>query len=308
MKSKAKEIIKDCGVGIGIGCAVIIPGVSAGTIAVITNTFKKIVNAVDNLFSKKFWKSLLTLLPFGLVGVLTVALLIKPMSIALDKCLFAIMALFAGFILGSLPGVNDEIASEKRAKHSYFLGIAGFLVTAFIGVASLIFDFSSSINSLFLSNGFPLYLILIAVGIIGSLGLIVPGLSGSAILLVIGFYQPVISIGEKVISFGPDFWKESSLLATFAFGVLIGFIIFSKLMNKLLTKHKISFYMTIIGLITGSLLSLFINSNIFNYINNGNFKTLDSILTPILLTVGFIIAYILVELNRSKKNKTKTRK
>ena len=66
MSSKVKEVIKDGVVGIGIGTAIIIPGISGGTIALITGVFKKIVNAVDDLFTKRFWKNLLITLD-GLV-------------------------------------------------------------------------------------------------------------------------------------------------------------------------------------------------------------------------------------------------
>ena len=57
MENKAKEVIKDGIVGLGIGTAIIIPGISGGTIALITGPFRRIVNAVDKLFSKMFVKN-----------------------------------------------------------------------------------------------------------------------------------------------------------------------------------------------------------------------------------------------------------
>ena len=64
---KLNTILRDGAVGLGIGCAIIIPGISGGTIALITGAFKKIVDAVDGLLSKGFWKDLLILLPFSLM-------------------------------------------------------------------------------------------------------------------------------------------------------------------------------------------------------------------------------------------------
>ena len=60
MSKRFNEVLKDGAVGLGIGCAIIIPGISGGTIALITGAFKKIVDAVDDLFSKRFWKNLKT--------------------------------------------------------------------------------------------------------------------------------------------------------------------------------------------------------------------------------------------------------
>lgn len=303
MKKKITSLIKDSAVGVGIGCAVIIPGISAGTIAIVTKTFKKIVDAVDNLFTNNFLRSLLTLLPFGIFGVATVALLIKPLGIAMSACLFAILALFAGFISGSLPGVVDEVRDDKVKAKNIVLLIVGFLAASIIGVLSVLFDFSSSIDALFASNEWYIYPILFGVGILGSTGLIVPGFSGSALLLIMGFYKPILNVGEKVISFGPDFWPQFLLLLTFAVGVLVGFILFSKLMNKLITKHKQSTYFTIIGFIVGSLVSIFLNSNTVAYFQNNGFTFLDTLLTPILFGVGFVVAYIIVNLAR-KNQKT----
>ena len=73
MNSKVKESLKDGAVGAGIGCAVIVPGISGGTIALVTGAFKKIVTAVDKLFSKLFWKNLAILIPFGVGAVLAIA-------------------------------------------------------------------------------------------------------------------------------------------------------------------------------------------------------------------------------------------
>ena len=54
MKKKAPTVIKDGATGMAIGTAIIVPGISGGTIALVFGAFKKIVDAVDNLFSKLF--------------------------------------------------------------------------------------------------------------------------------------------------------------------------------------------------------------------------------------------------------------
>lgn len=280
MKKKMNEPLKDGLVGVAIGTAVIVPGVSGGTIALIFGAFKKIVNAVSELFSKNFWKGLVALIPFGIGAILAVAALIFPFQLAFEYCMFSIICLFAGFIVGSIPGLNDQIKEKEASTRETFLMIAGFLFAALIGILSVFFDFSGSISELFSEVPFYLYFIIFAVGIIGSTGLIVPGFSGSMLLLVIGFYRPILDL-VSIENLGINI----SLLATFAVGVIIGFVIFSKIMNYFITAHKRSTMFVVIGFVTGSLVSIFINSELFSYFST-TFGLLDIILGPILLAVG----------------------
>ena len=288
---KAVSILKDGAVGVAMGTAVIVPGISAGTIALVFGAFKKIVNAVSGLF-KTFWKSLLILLPFGIGAVLAVAGLYIPFKLALEHCLFAIVCLFAGFILGSVPGVTDGVKGEKPSALNIALLVVGLLVAVSIGLVSLFTSSNELISSSFAAPKWYLYLIVFFVGIVSSTGLIVPGLSGSLILLVSGFYKPIFDIPSKIVQ-GDNRWANVGLLGIFAVGVIIGFIIFSKLMNYLLDKHKKSTYYTIIGFILGSLVAIFVNSNMFDYIKYSAWL-LDWILGPILFVIGLVLSYLLV--------------
>ena len=293
MKRSIPAQLKDGLTGVAIGTAIIVPGISGGTIALIFGAFKKIVDAVDNLFSKLFWKSLLILIPFLLGAVLAVAALIFPFQLAFEYCMFSIICLFAGFIIGSLPGVIDQVKGEKIKKKNVFQLICGFIIAAIIGVLSVIFNFNESINSLFNEVPFYLYFIIFVVGVFGATGLIVPGFSGSMLLLVIGFYKPILNL----VHFD-NFLINFSLLFTFAIGVLVGFIIFSKLMNHFITNHKISTLYVVIGFIIGSIISIYVNSNMFDYIKSEAFGILDWILSPILFMLGLTLSYLFVRYTR----------
>lgn len=289
MKKKMPAPIKDGLTGLAIGTAVIVPGISGGTIALIFGSFKKIVNAVDNLFTKHFWKNLLILLPFLVGAVIAVAALILPFQLAFEYCMFSIICLFAGFIIGSVPGLVDEVKEEKPKTSNILQLVIGFVIAAVIGVLSVIFDFNSSISALFEKIPFYLYIIIFFVGVIGATGLIVPGFSGSMLLLVIGFYNPILNL----VHFD-NFWTNVSLLATFAVGVLVGFIIFSKIMNHFISNHRRATLFVVIGFVCGSLVSIFVNSNLFAYFSSDAFGLLDYILGPILLVVGLVLSYLFV--------------
>ena len=295
MKKKLPTPVKDGITGMAIGTAIIVPGISGGTIALVFGAFKKIVDAVDNLFTKAFWRNLLILLPFLFGSIIAVAALVFPFQLAFEYCLFSIVCLFAGFIIGSLPGIVDQVKEKKPSKLNIVQLIIGFIIAGIIGVFSVIFDFYSGISWLFLERPWYLYLIIFIVGIFGSTGLIVPGFSGSMLLMVIGFYQPILDL----VDFS-NFWPIVSLGFVFALGVLVGFIIFSKIMNKLITNHKRSTLFVVIGFIVGSLVSIFVNSQMFAYFKNG-FGLLDYILSPILLILGLALSTLFVLYTRKHK-------
>lgn len=295
MKKKLPTPIKDGITGMAIGTAIIVPGISGGTIALVFGAFKKIVDAVDNLFSKFFWKNLLILLPFLIGSIIAVAALVFPFQLAFEYCLFSIVCLFAGFIIGSLPGIVDQVKEKKPSTSNFLQMTIGFIFAGIIGVFSVIFDFYSGISALFIERPWYLYLIIFLVGIFGSTGLIVPGFSGSMLLMVIGFYQPILDL----VDFS-NFWPNISLGFVFALGVLVGFIIFSKIMNRLITNHKRSTLFVVIGFIVGSLVSIFVNSQMFAFFKDG-FWLLDYILGPILLVVGLTLSTLFVFYTRKHK-------
>ena len=295
MKKKLPTPIKDGLTGMAIGTAIIVPGVSGGTIALVFGAFKRIVDAVDNLFSKLFWKSLLILLPFLVGAIISVAALVFPFQLAFKYCLFSIVCLFAGFILGSLPGITDELKQCETKKSNILQLVIGFVFAAIIGIFSIIFKFNDSINALFETRPWYLYLIIFVVGVFGASGLIVPGFSGSMLLMVIGFYQPILNL----VDFS-NFWPNVSLGFVFALGVLLGFIILSKIMNKLITNHRIATLYVVLGFIFGSLISIYLNSQMMDYLKEG-LKLLDCILGPILLIFGIVLSTLFIRYTRKHK-------
>ena len=295
MKKNLPTPVKDGIVGTAIGTAIIVPGISGGTIALVFGSFNKIVRAVDNLFSKNFWKNLVILLPFLVGALIAIAALIYPFQLAFKYCMFSIVCLFAGFIIGSIPGLTDEVKDSKPTKANYTEFIIGFIIAAMIGVFSLIFKFNKQIDILFEERTWKLYVVIFLVGILGSSGLIVPGFSGSMLLMVIGFYHPII----KLVDF-TNFWSNVSVGLVFALGTLVGFILFSKLMNKLFTNHRRATMFVVIGFIVGSIISIFVNSQLFFYMRD-SFGLLDCVLWPIMLAIGVTLSTIFVRYTRKHK-------
>ena len=284
MKSKVKEILKDGAVGAGIGCAVIVPGISGGTIALITGAFKKIVSAVDKLFSKLFWKNFVILIPFGIGAILAIAALYFPITLAFEHCMLAIVCLFAGFMIGSVPSITDKVKDKKASTRELVLGICGFIIVVLFGVLSLLFNLDFAVEQTFINNSWYLYPILLAVGIISSTGLIVPGFSGSMLLMVVGFYDKILNLVKQISGLA------ILRLLTFAVGVALGFVLFSKLMKKLFEKYPRETNFVVLGFLIGSIIAIFVNSQMFNYFGYydgvNQLNVLDYILAPIFALCG----------------------
>ncbi len=290
MNSKVKETLKDGAVGAGIGCAVIVPGISGGTIALVTGAFKKIVTAVDKLLSKLFWKNLAILIPFGIGAILAVAALYFPITLAFEHCMLAIVCLFAGFMIGSVPSIIDKVTDQKLNWKDIVFEIVGFIIVVGFGLLSIHFNLNASVQGMFSNNDWYLYPILLGVGIISSTGLIVPGFSGSMLLMVIGFYDKILNLVKQI----PEQPGWSILrLFTFAIGVLFGFIVFSKTMKRLFEKHARATNFVVLGFLVGSIIAIFVNDQMFNYLKT-SLNTLDYILAPIFLIVGLFVSYLIV--------------
>ena len=99
---KVKEFFKNMGCGAAIGVAMIIPGVSGGTVAVLLNIYDKLIDALGNL-KKNFKQNILFLVPVLLGAVLAFAAMYFPLAYALNYAPLPVVMLFAGLMAGSIP-------------------------------------------------------------------------------------------------------------------------------------------------------------------------------------------------------------
>jgi len=269
---KIKEWFRKLVAGLAIGAGAAIPGVSGAAIAVIFHVYEDIIGAVNN-FRKRFGWAIKVLIPILLGIIIAVCVCIVAFSYAFEYLMFVLICVFAGFLIGSFPGITDEVKGTKVNKKYALLIGAGALFVIILGVLNVIVGLNGfTVANLF--NPQPvwwLYLLLIPVGAVAAVALTVPGLSGSLILLILGFYRPLVDNAKdwasELIKHG-DFSHTGALfgvLGCFAVGCLIGVVVVSKIMNVLLRKWRKETFFAIIGFIAGSIFVLFFNSNIVDY-------------------------------------------
>lgn len=99
---KIKEFFKNTGLGAAIGVAMIIPGVSGGTIAVLFKVYDRLINAISDL-RRDFKNSFMFLLPIVIGALLGIAALYFPLKYAIQYAPIPTILLFAGLMLGSCP-------------------------------------------------------------------------------------------------------------------------------------------------------------------------------------------------------------
>ena len=266
---KFKNWIKSFLAGAAMGIASAIPGVSGGTIAVIVGVYQKLIDAINNLF-KKFINSFLTLLPIGLGVLCAMIPCLLLFDIALEGFVFGIVSLFAGFIIGSFKDITKEVSDKKPEVIHIIICVITCLIAIGLGVLSSLTGDSLDISGQFANPKWWLYLVLIPVGVLAAISLVIPGISGSMLLLVLGFYKPIIGLVSDLLKNILDgnlstIWQSLGLLGCFGLGVVIGFFTVAKLMSFLLAKHRrITFY-GIIGFIIGSTIALYCNYEIVEY-------------------------------------------
>ena len=299
---KIKEWFRRFIAGMAIGTGAAIPGVSGAAIAVIFRVYEDIIGAVNN-FRKKFGWAITVLIPILIGVLLAVCICIVLFHLAFKHLMFVLMCLFAGFLIGSFPGITDEVKSEKITKKAVILIVIGFIFVIGLGVLSVIMGLHGSAVSSLFNDPIPwwLYLVLIPVGAVAAVALTVPGLSGSLILLIIGFYRPLVDSAEtwaKELLHG-DFNHTLSLfgvIGCFGIGCLIGVVIVSKIMNVLLRKWRKETFFTIIGFISGSAFVLFFNLEIFNYYRVWAGETIENVAQIMPMWLEMIIGFVVLAL------------
>lgn len=240
-----KELLSWFFKGFGIGAANVIPGVSGGTIALITGIFERLINALKSfnlkalklLFKFKIkeliehsdLKFLATVLFGVLVSILTFAKLLEYLFYIYP---IYVWAYFFGLIFSSVYFVGRTVEKFSLSVIlSFIIGTAIAIWISFMNPA--------------IENAAFYYLIIC--GVVAIVSMILPGLSGSFILILMGNYTLVLH-SVNVLDF--------KVLLPVAIGVIIGLPAFSNILSWVYKKYKDITIASLTGFIFGSLMIL----------------------------------------------------
>ena len=231
--------------GIGMGAADIVPGVSGGTIALITGIYEELISSIKNinprliktLFKKgvkEFWIELNgTFFIILLSGIATsVILLVQIIVFLLDSHEFKIWGFFFGLIIASAYIILKDIQTLDINKVCIvILGIA-------IAASVVLSDTTTLPNT-------DIYIFF--TGSIAITAMILPGISGSFILLLLSKYEFIINAIK-------DF--DIRIILVFGLGCIFGLLIFSRFLHFLFQNYKDNLLALLSGFLIGSLLKV----------------------------------------------------
>lgn len=229
-----------------MGSADIVPGVSGGTIALITGIYAHLVEAISNikfgfikpLFKgdfKGFWNQMLEEIDFKFfiplilgigVAFLTLA---KVVTFCMDNYTAWTYSFFLGLIIASAVILFKKL-NEINLKNILFAILGAVLTYAFVSLNPIAANHSLIV--IFIS------------GIIAICAMILPGISGSFLLLLLGQYKYMLNALHQL---------HFTEIIVFVVGALIGILGFSKILNYLLKNHDKITMAFLIGVMLGSL-------------------------------------------------------
>ncbi|MFK7967392.1 MAG: DUF368 domain-containing protein [Burkholderiaceae bacterium] len=228
--------------GLAMGAANVVPGVSGGTIALITGIYERLINGIKSfdvtaikLLVKgrfaNFWRHidaafLLPLVAGVGTGIIVLAKLIERL---LREQQIPTMAFFFGLILLSVWFVGRTV---RRWNSASILALVFGTVIA-TGIAIMV---PATENASFY------YLFLC--GVVAICSMILPGLSGSFVLIIMGNYALVLgAIGQF----------DLSVLVPMALGCIFGLIAFSRLLSAVFKRFHDQTIALMTGFVLGSL-------------------------------------------------------
>ncbi len=229
-------------VGVLMGAAEVVPGVSGGTIAFVSGFYERLVNGIARLtpFSllelpkigfATWWKKYDLGFLFVLFGAMLVSILIlaRGVSYLLAEHPVGIWSFFFGLVLSSIFVVGRRLLPLSMES-----GLALGVGVAVGMVVVRIIPFEAEIS------GFTLF----AGGCIAVCAWILPGLSGSFLLLVLGLYQTVIAAIKNF---------ELLTLGYVGLGCVVGLMCFSRILTVLLARFYDATVALLVGFMLGSL-------------------------------------------------------
>lgn len=291
-----KDILISIFVGFSIGLSVIVPGISGSAIAMIMKVYDKLMYAFSNIF-KKFKLCIVFLIPI-LVGIVVgFGLGLILVKILLEAFPFITICFFVGLMIGTYPILFKEIKGEQLRTNKVLLFVAGVIIPLIFTVVSM---FAGADNSL--ANVNPLhYLLFLVIGILISLTQLIPGLSATVLLMIFGYYTSLMdNIGFDLLTNFELLLVYISLLV----GFVIGTLLFSKIINKLLSTQRKPFFFVICGLSVGSVVSVFLGSDCMKIYREWttNLMIRDILVGLAFLLIGFATSFSLYLVDKKRED------
>jgi putative membrane protein len=236
--------------GFSLGITAVIPGISAGTMAIVFNIYDRLMEIITPNIKKIIgaWKFWLPLVIGGMAGIIIFSTVLTRLY---ENYMIPTYWLFIGVISGSMPMVYSKVRRPPSAGR--WAALPSLPSAIFAGLALAAMIVMSMLNptdgtAVFTSLTPRLFGRLLSAGLLSACALILPGISGSFLLLVIGLHRTAI----QAVS---DF--NIPVMLPFVLGAVTGLLVGAAFIRYLLAKAPRETYGAAFGFVAGSIFVLF---------------------------------------------------
>lgn len=222
--------------GLWIGATMTVPGVSGGTMAIALNLYDRLLLAAGSIL-KKPKESLSFLLKFTLgagIGVFLFSELIG--FLFTTPAQLPLRFFFFGAVAGGIPILFRKAGVRNISCAVFLYPMIGVLILLLFLYGINRLGMLETANAGFFSQ--------LLIGIFIAAAIILPGISASQILYMTGMYETTLEHIRNLRIFP---------ILPAAFGILVGILLLSSLLNRCLTRHAERSYLIIFGFMLGSL-------------------------------------------------------
>ena len=253
--------------GLCMGVADIIPGISGGTIAFILGFYEDLLNSIKSLnknslkilfkghvrefFRLVAWKFILGLVAGIVIAMATFSHAIRYI-LGHEDYRAMLYATFFGLIVAAAILCSQQL---KRWKISYFLVFLLTTLMAFCLTGST-FKIENSTN-LYSIQYFDPWIIFC--GAIAICAMILPGISGSYLLTILGMYTVVVgALADFTFSLAHGSFDATAffILANMLLGIMLGALFFTRFVSWILNKYHDLSIAALTGFMVGALHSV----------------------------------------------------
>lgn len=272
--------------GMVIGIANVMPGVSGGTLMVAMGIYDRLLHCITHLF-REFKKNVQFLTPIALGMVIAIVAGTFGLEYFFGRFPLQTNLLFIGLIVGGLPAIWDKVRDGSIRAGHIAAGMISFAIVVTIAMVGV-----GNPTAADLTFGSTNVIKLAGVGVVAAATMVIPGVSGSMVLMLLGYYHPIINTVNDFIRGLAERDTEMILqglgfLVPFGIGLAAGVFLIAKLVELLFEKYPLHAYWAIMGLIVASPIAIF-------FVSMEKFPpmSLNGILTGVIaLGIGVAIAF-----------------
>lgn len=264
--------------GFIVGFGKIMPGVSGSVLAIILGVYERLIASFSSL--KELKKNAKFMFFIGIGIMLAIVLGSNVIKYLLTNYYLKTIMFFVGMVIpGAFPllkNVKNEDISIKRV----------LICTAIFTFLVILNTAGFSSNAIEGESYFHEFLSLVMCGLLDAASTIIPGISGTAILMILGYYERIITSLADILTMS-DFLRSISVLIPFFIGMGIGVVLTSKLITYLFRTNRAFTYMLIIVFASFSVVALFMN--VLSFGASGS----ELLSSSIFLFLGFVFTILL---------------